>query len=281
MKKIRIMTVIRVIVAVFLGYLAIELIPVPSKATPNADMFLNTWANQYSPRIAAHGFDSFNEKVERPACYVEEVKFPYCYVNGNELLIVRSQTKQHFPDHLTFQADNIVAICVQVLALLAIYTLAFEFKASLSFIGSLLVSSLIGVAFFAVGFIARNYFFGAYVVSHSVESLAFWDNLSRTILPLLLCCGWIAGFGFSRYVTSKKSNSSISILNLLHSPSPYFILFVCLFLPHTFAPDTEIGQLGGQGEESAAQDEIIPSDKELTGEEHDRAIECNQEAAGD
>ena len=233
--------IVRSIIFIALVAMSICYIPIPSRITPDASMPLNSWLNKLSPRIAACGFSAFSppQQVDENDPVVHSRFYPFCQVQGETLLIARSNESVQNPDRLTFRFDNIVALSVLMMAILFAYTALFCCELSLSSAGSLVLAAIAGLVFFTLGFATRGFFLGVYVISHRVEDVVLWDYVSRFVLTLLLVSGWTLGFAS---VHPKKLSSSCvtaTIAKIFLRTRRFILLLVFLFLPLAFSPSSD------------------------------------------
>lgn len=169
---------------------------IPVNAQSDAALCINTWANECAPQMAAFGFRSFSKE-----------EYPKCAVDGCDLIVMRSADIIVPHEHLTFRVDNIVALGAFVLSLMAAYFLTIKWKNSLRTILWRLAGFASGAIVFSLFYIARNVFFGYYVVNHSVETIHQFDNPIRLVLILFLIFSFLfpATNGDSQSVGNEES----------------------------------------------------------------------------
>ena len=176
------MKIIRMVVCIGLVVATFIYIPVPSQATPNARMRLNTWVNHISPKCAALGFN-LRSKDE----------YPKCKISAAELMVIRSADRVNSPDILTFQFDNIFALGVRFFAFILIYVLCFNLSLNRNVLKKSIYSLFVSAGVFIFIFLIRAVTFGYLVVNNPVEYIGTFDNLIRITMILSLAFPFMVG----------------------------------------------------------------------------------------
>lgn len=176
------MKIIRMVVCIGLVAATFIYIPVPSQATPNARMRLNTWVNHISPKCAALGFN-LRSKDE----------YPKCKISDAELKVIRSADRVNSPDILTFQFDNIFALGVRFFAFILIYVLCFNISLNRKVLKKSTCSLFLSAGIFICFFLIRAVIFGYIVVNNPVEYIGNFDNPIRIAMILSLALPLIVG----------------------------------------------------------------------------------------
>lgn len=176
------MKIIRMVVCIGLVVATFICIPVPSQATPNARMSLNTWVNHISPKCAALGFN-LRSKDE----------YPKCKISDAELKVIRSADRVNSPDILTFQFDNIFALGVRFFAFILIYVLCFNISLNRKVLKKSICSLFLSAGIFICFFLIRAVIFGYIVVNNPVEYIGNFDNPIRIAMILFLALPLIVG----------------------------------------------------------------------------------------
>lgn len=166
-----------------------RLVPVPSKATPEAEMALNTWANTISPQIAAWVFEKRGQTYSeqkysdgRNPMVAGGSEEPSCSVRGADLLVFRHGCSPLIPDCLTFRFDNIVAICVRVWIVVMLYLAIFECGRRFNDLLRLVCAGFVGAVAFSLAFTVRSIMFGYIVYDKAVETIRDLDDPMRCVL---------------------------------------------------------------------------------------------------
>ncbi len=151
--------------------------PVPSAKTPNAQLALNTWANEKSAQLALLGYKFMGYRL-----FDSDIS-PRAEVSNQSLCIYRNGTA--IPDVLTFHADNIVALGLLTIVVMGIAGVGANKLNSYKAWKQNVKAIVIGAAVFAALFVVRDFLFGVYVHDNPVEAIGQFDEPVRWFLQVV------------------------------------------------------------------------------------------------